>query len=388
MGLGAFANRLLAPFGYRIIRYEPVHQGISRPVLKACTARTSPLTSEEVEAVMADLLMRTDSRGHPNSHPLSVALRDRTYGLWNTKVLGSVLARQLYDARRAGDGVTLPDAPLRVPLGSRVCRQDDIESPWLWHWCRALRIAPLYHRKVWEDCYVPQALWEAGLLEPGRRALGFAVGTEVMPSFLASRGVDVVATDLFEGDARAEGWRATNQHSVRVSDLWKPDIVAEDAFRRHVTFRPADMNAIPKEFHGEFDICWSICSFEHLGSIEKGLRFVENAARCLRPGGIAVHTTEFNLDETGETIDDWGTVLFQRRHIEDLRQRLEAAGHQMLPVDFSVGSGVMDQFVDVPPFAHQPHPALAYPAAPHLRISVDGFVATSIGIIIRAGSAR
>ena len=281
----------------------------------------------------------------------------------------------------------LPDVPRHVSLGGRICRQDDIENPWLWHWCRMLRIAPLYHRKIWEDCYVPQAIWEAGLLEPGRRALGFAVGTEVMPSFLASRGLDVVATDLTEGDQRSEGWRATNQHAAQIHDLWKPDLVAEDTFLRKVTFRPLDMNAIPAEYSGQFDICWSICSFEHLGSIEKGLRFVENSVRCLKPGGIAVHTTEFNLDTIGDTIDDWGTVLFQRRHIEELGRRLAAAGHTMLPVDYASGAGVMDQFVDVPPFAHQPYPMLSYPSPPHLRLSVDGFVATSIGLIIRAGSA-
>jgi SAM-dependent methyltransferase len=382
MGLGTFANKLLEPFGYRVIRAQPAHR---RHSPNASPVRTWSPARREIEAVVAELLGRTDAAGHPISHPLTVALRDRSFGLWNSKVLGSVLARQLYDAGRAGADVKLPDAPVRIPLGGRVCRQDDIESPWLWHWCRALRTAPLYHRKVWEDCYVPQALWEAGVLEPGRRALGFAVGTEVMPSFLASRGIEVVATDLMAADQRAAGWRATNEHASKIHDLWKPDIVSEDTFLDRVTFRPMDMTAIPDDCTGQFDICWSICSFEHLGSIETGLRFVENSIRCLKPGGIAVHTTEFSLDNTNETIDDWGTVLYQQRHIEDLGRRLEKAGHRMLPVDFRSGSGVMDQFVDVPPFAHQPHPMLSYPVAPHLRISVDGFVATSIGIIIRAG---
>jgi hypothetical protein len=81
-------------------------------------------------------------------------------------------------------------------LGSRACCQWDIESPWLRHWCDRLGLAPLYHRKVWEDAWVVQMLWEAGMLTPGRRGLGFAVGQEQLPALLAARGLDITATDL------------------------------------------------------------------------------------------------------------------------------------------------------------------------------------------------
>ena len=47
-----------------------------------------------------------------------------------------------------------------------------------------------------------------------------------------------------------------------------------------------------------------LAGIDRIGSIELGLQFIENSMATLRPGGVAVHTTEFNLED-GETI---GTV--------------------------------------------------------------------------------
>ena len=52
------------------------------------------------------------------------------------------------------------------------------------------------HRKIWEFCFIAQALDERGMLARGRRGLGFAVGTEPLPAMFASRGCAIVATDL------------------------------------------------------------------------------------------------------------------------------------------------------------------------------------------------
>ena len=71
-------------------------------------------------------------------------------------------------------------------------------------------------------------------------------------------------------------------------------ICPEDEFRRLVDFRYCDMNNISSDLH-EFDFCWSCCALEHLGSLSAGLRFIERSLDTLRPGGWAVHTTEFNL---------------------------------------------------------------------------------------------
>jgi SAM-dependent methyltransferase len=301
------------------------------------------------------------------------------------KQQGAALARQAYAAGLAGPGLAAPEHPELVRLGGRVCRQADIESAWLRHWCGRLHMAPLYHRKVWEECFVAQALWEAGMLAPNRRGLGFAVGRELLPSFLAAQGAAVVATDLDAADHRARGWDRTGQHAAEAARLFHPHLVTREDFEALVRFRPADMNAIPDDLRqGGFDFLWSVCSFEHLGSIARGLDFVVNAMACLRPGGVAVHTTEYNLDEAGGTVERGGTVLFQRRHIETLGARLAAAGHRLLPVDFTPGEGVLDGFVDLPPFSDKAG-APVVPDTPHLALKLGAYRTTSIGLIVRAG---
>jgi hypothetical protein len=159
-------------------------------------------------------------------------------------------------------------------------------------------------------------------------------------------------------------------------------------FDRHVVLEYVDMNDIPDTLTG-YDFCWSICALEHLGSIAQGLDFIENSLSTLRPGGLAVHTTEFNIRPDGPTIDNWPTVAFQRRHMEKIRQRLEAAGHRVAPFDFTLGDGPLDKFVDLPPWSHDLPPEmnewLGEPS--HLKLGFDGIVATCIGIIITKAPA-
>ena len=328
-----------------------------------------------------------DRQDHPIGGPIARLLRESTHALWNTKVLGSEVARMLYRSNVAGPNIRPATDPMFIGLQSKLCTQEDIEHPWLQHWCGQLHMHPMYHRKVWEDCYVLQALWEHGMLREGKRGLGFAVGTEILVSFFASRGIHVLATDIDASDERAAGWRGSNQHAASRDALYKPWLVERQQFDRLCRYQPLDMNHIPRNLHRSFDFCWSVCSLEHVGSIEQGLQFALNSVECLVPGGIAVHTTEFNLHETGGTIDHWPTVLFQRSHIEALRERLAPRGHRMAELCLDPGKGVLDRFVDVPPFEHQLRSSLHYEAAPHIKLSVDGFPVTSIGLIIQAGGA-
>ena len=244
---------------------------------------------------------------------------------------------------------------------------------------------PYYHRKLWEDAFICQALWEARLLEPGRRAIGFAVGREPLPAILASRGVAVLATDLAAEDSRAQDWIRTGQHGTGIDALHRPHLQDRAGFDRLVRFRSVDMSELPAGLQdGSQDIIWSACAMEHLGSIDRGFAFVEAAMRCLKPGGIAVHTTEMNLDPEGATLTRGSTVLFQRRHLDALAARLAAQGHRMLRLDDINPPGIMDQFVDIPPFPVEIGP-LGAMHPPHLRLSVAGFTATSAGIIVVAG---
>src|SRR5206468_7166259 len=137
----------------------------------------------------------------------------------------------------------------------------------------------------------------------------------------ASFGCQIVATDQAEEAALAGGWIDTGQHATSLQALNERFICPPNQFKRLVSFRHVDMNAIPSDLKG-FDFTWSSCAFEHLGSIKMGLRFLENQMACLRPGGIAVHTTEFNLSSNTKTIKRGTVVLFRRRDIEKVAARL------------------------------------------------------------------
>ena len=54
------------------------------------------------------------------------------------------------------------------------------------------------------------------------------------------------------------------------------------------------MNAVPDDL-GRFDLVWSSCALEHLGTPQAGLDFIMRTLDLLEPGGLAVHTTELEL---------------------------------------------------------------------------------------------
>ena len=150
------------------------------------------------------------------------------------------------------------------------------------------------------------------------------------------------------------------------------EICPHEDFKRRTTFRAADMNDIPSDLK-EFDFLWSSCALEHLGSIEHGLAFIINAMNCLKPGGVAVHTTEFNLSSDTDTVDAPGLCLFRKQDMLRLERELQSLGYHVSPFNFSKGTMPIDHYVDLPPFC----------PSPHLKVQVQQYAATSIGIIIR-----
>jgi SAM-dependent methyltransferase len=307
-------------------------------------------------------------------------LRDYEWALLNIKTLGYELARLTASARIPSP----PAVPAIAGLKSKLCTQADIESAWLAFWCAEIGVKPLYVRKLWEFCYAAQALWDHGMLAPGRSGIGFGCGREPLPSLLAKYGCDVLATDLPRAAPLADQWLGTEQRATDPAGILYPKICPEPLKLARIRLCEIDMNRIPEDLADSFDFCWSCCALEHLGSLVRGADFIENSLRVLKPGGVAVHTTEFNLSETGEAIEKGGTVLYQRRHIAAIADRLSAQGHTVAELDFAAGDGVLDGFVDLPPFDREGLPADPHPL--HLKVSLWGFRCTSFGLIVkRAG---
>ena len=266
-----------------------------------------------------------------------------------------------------------PEPTLATPV-SQLCTEGQFRERLYAHWTRALKEAPVAHRKQWEFVYLLQVLEIAGMLASGRRGLGFGCGREPLAALMASRGCDVLATDLDAATSAGHGWIKTNQHAAGLEDLNDRDICPANVFAKRAQYRPVDMNAIPDDLK-DFDFVWSSCAFEHLGSIERGLAFVRRAMQCLRPGGIAVHTTEFNLSSNLRTLESPDLSLFRRQDIERLFRELEAKGHAPAPLNLNPGRGAVDRYVDLPP----------YRAEPHFKLRLDSYVITSIGFVVRRG---
>ena len=257
-------------------------------------------------------------------------------------------------------------------FGSNLCRMEDLIHPRYQQLCReALRVEPLLHRKQWEFIYILEKLRLNGCLEAGKKGLGFGVGTEPLSSYFVSQGCVVLATDA-PGDITDEGWKHTAQHATKTENLWHSQIVEEQLFKENCTFKPLDMNdygSIPEGY----DFHWSSCVIEYLGGIRKALDFVLQSVERLAPGRVAVHTTEFNLSSDVETIDQAGTCILRGSDVKELVAVLIERGYEVTPLLLDPGMHPYNYHVDAPP----------YLGAVHLRLLLERFVATSLGLVVR-----
>jgi hypothetical protein len=273
-----------------------------------------------------------------------------------------------------------------VVLRSQLCSQESLSSPELRAWADRLR--PMWnpkgedprsfmlHRKRWEWLFIAEALAERSLLAPGHTGLGFGVGQEPLVALFASYGCDVVATDQPPELAESSGWTESQIEFAGGLDRLNEDgLCPADQFAAHVRYRDVDMNAIPADLRG-FDFTWSSCAFEHLGSLAAGADFVMAQLDCLKPGGLGVHTTEFTVSSNDDTIAEGATVLYRRRDIEALVQRLRRAGHT-IDIDYTEGTTPEDLHVDLPPYTNV-----------HLRTTLGDYVTTSLALVIEKGSGR
>lgn len=290
----------------------------------------------------------------------------------------SIYSRKLDEARTKifaplGSSGLVVDQPatLASPL-SQMCTAAQFDEPDYARWLERMHRPMHRHRKQWEFVYICRMLEHMDMLKPLSRALGFGCGIEPLPAVFASYDIFVTATDLAGDDPRARDWHETAQHLGDVNQLRDPAIVADQMFNDRVEYQSLDMNAIDP-IRRDYDFCWSSCALEHLGSIANGLEFIERSLDTLKPGGVAVHTTELNLTSNRKTLDDMDTVLFRRKDIESLAVRLAKQGHEVVPITFDLGDHVDDGFIDVAPYASDVH----------LKLALQHYVTTSFGVAIR-----
>lgn len=283
-----------------------------------------------------------------------------------------------------------------MTLETCLCKQSDFQTDWYHHWrqqiCmaapeldprdrpvweviwRGMSDAKTMHRKLWEWCAISQALAERNLLQSGNTGIGFAVGTEPLASLFAAHGVNILASDYTE-DSQSSGWAETGQLADCLENIHWPGFLSWQDFEQRVSFKNVDMRDLRALPGNHFDFSWSSCSFEHLGSLEAGIDFLINSLSCLKPGGVAVHTTEFNLSSNDRTIEVGHDVIYRQKDIEELDRRLRRIGCALEPIDFNPGVDECDVIFDEPPYYTR--------GRQHIKLKLGDYITTSILLIIR-----
>lgn len=259
-------------------------------------------------------------------------------------------------------------------LTGSVCKRVDFRTYWFDRWATRMGFPGAIHRKFWEWTAITQALFERDMLREGRHGIGFAVGTEPLASLFADLGAHIYATDLAQGEAAAP-WTTTEQHAASAEAVFHPGIVDRETFEQRVTFAAADMNDLSPWPSNNFDFLWSSCAIEHLGTLDRGMDFVRNAMRLLKPGGIACHTTEFNVSSLDDTITEGENVIYRECDIRGLSGELRKIFCVLEPMNFDPGDEPEDVLYDVPPYYENQRT--------HIKLELGGFICTSAMIICR-----
>lgn len=266
-----------------------------------------------------------------------------------------------------------PDPNLQNPT-SQLCTAKQVLTKPYRYWCDLILSPARFSRKQWEFVFIMQALQKAGKLQSGMKGLGFGCGREPLPGVFAKFGCTITATDLDPQAAQEQGWVETMQHAASLQELYISchRVLPKSIFFERVSFQSADMNQISVGLQGQYDFVWSACALEHLGSLQHGLEFIKNSLRCLKKGGVAVHTTEFNLSSNDATLETPGCSIYREKDIRQLINELQLDGYEVKPLNLNTGGSPVDNFIDAPP----------YGLSPHLKLELANYVVTSIGLII------
>lgn len=252
-------------------------------------------------------------------------------------------------------------------ISSQACTADQFSESNYLRLSREITQEPRFHRKQWEYIYILRALEQFGLMRPEATGIGFGCGKEPIAAVMAKNGLCVTVTDIPPMQSGDSHWG-----SQSVMDLFYGGICSERQFVNQVSFRAVNMNDIPEDL-GLFDFVWSCCALEHLGSLKAGMDFIVNSTKCLKPGGLAIHTTEFNVSSDFDTLESPGLSLYRRLDFVELQNRLCDLGVSTLPMNFYTGNLPEDKYVDLPPYEQKVH----------LKLQIEQFVLTSFGLVIR-----
>ena len=163
----------------------------------------------------------------------------------------------------------------------------------------------------WGQAYVMQALRRYGMLAAKARGLGFGVGASSLPAAMAAAGCTITATDPDDGGLDA---------------LRRTALIPDSTFDARVAFRTVAPGALPGDLT-DFDFLWSLGMDARIGSPAATIAFIDDAMRCLKPGGVAVHVLRYDQATRGAAGQSAGP--FRRQDMERLALALISRGHEI-----------------------------------------------------------
>jgi hypothetical protein len=92
------------------------------------------------------------------------------------------------------------------------------------------------------------------------------------------------------------------------------------------------------------------------------------------PGGVSVHTTEFELTPRSETADYGNLALYRKADLDRLAERVRSLGFEIETNWYVSMDTAADRWVSVGPYSHD-DPA-------HLKLVIEDSVSTSVSLLI------
>lgn len=144
-------------------------------------------------------------------------------------------------------------------------------------------------RKLWELCWIADRVDEIAAKKKPQTMLGLGVGLEPLIYHFSHLAEQVIATDLYH---ETGSWVESRTQPSAVYDA-SPFPYPRD----HLVVKNMDMRELTQP-DNSVDVVWSCSSVEHVSTLTEFIQIFREVHRVLAPGGHAVITTEFSLDET------------------------------------------------------------------------------------------
>ncbi len=223
-------------------------------------------------------------------------------------------------------------------------------------WMNLLKEKPTLHNKQFQQYAIMEAANSVPIYDGTRRyAIGFGVGREPIPAALIQLGFDVIATDYLDGEIASQ-WKNTGELADNYEELNLRGIASAKEFAEHLRFRNLDMNILPAEYSNQFDFVWSSCSLGHIGGYQAGLDFIENSLKLLKPGGIALHTTELDASSFKDKYESSTLNFYKLKDLNEVIGRARAKGFSVSNIELPTKyRGVSEKYVVREPWAEKPH---------------------------------